>query len=422
MGEFADVAGFYGIIFSFAAIILKFFEEEPPDPIWNKLNKIHEALNQIDDNALAIWVTEREENIAFLLSHSAAAMHTAHAFLKSGAQRSDPIWVPRLSDALRDSFVAVNNLTGNLESGVWLRPNSVKAISMYGDPNDWMAVMPDRAELFSFNRVWDYRWALPAALYTITARIIVLRVAGENSELISQEINGYIDFTGKVLKKMQSGIRSLGKLTEPPWSLSHFLNGNFRVVVADIYGGYYLGSISDPISLVSLEGKARKVPLPPFLKIPPFTFDDFVDAQIKIQAHWKNIIMQRIGWGELLRFIGGLENAVKMLTEQSTKLSTLRDKGIDFSVPEADLQEWLNNPDFTPYPAISQATLNLLGTKRLRKPVHLDVIVFKYEETPDVKSPRKLEEVDLAVLRKAVLAAYNERHGEDVTDFQSLLV
>lgn len=44
------------------------------------------------------------------------------------------------------------------------------------------------------------------------------------------------------------------------------------------------------------------------------------------------------------------------------------------------------------------------------------------KDIPGVKSPRKVEDVDLAVLRKAVLDGYNERHGEEVTDFQTLLV
>ena len=66
--------------------------------------------------------------------------------------------------------------------------------------------------------------------------------------------------------------------------------------------------------------------------------------------------------------------------------------------------------------------LNLLGIKRLRKPVFLDVIVFNYEETPGVTVPRKLVDVDLAVLRKAVVDSYNNRYGEGVTDFRSLLV
>jgi hypothetical protein len=66
--------------------------------------------------------------------------------------------------------------------------------------------------------------------------------------------------------------------------------------------------------------------------------------------------------------------------------------------------------------------LKLVGDKHLRKPVFLDVIVFKYEDTPGVESPRKLEDVNLAVLRTAVVDSYNERYGEGVTDFQSLLL
>ena len=110
----------------------------------------------------------------------------------------------------------------------------------------------------------------------------------------------------------------------------------------------------------------------------------------------------------------------------SNKLSTLCDKGIDFSVPEADLVGWLNDPVNTPYPAISEALFQLLGSKRLRKPVFLDVIVFNYEQMPEfpgfVSSPRKLTEVFLRVLKKAVVDGYNERHGEGVSDFQGLLI
>jgi hypothetical protein len=88
-----------------------------------------------------------------------------------------------------------------LESGLWLRPNSLKAISMYGDPRSWMDLMPDRAELFSFNRVWDYRWALPAALYAITARLIILSVAGEKSEITSLEIKRYLISPQRYLRR-----------------------------------------------------------------------------------------------------------------------------------------------------------------------------------------------------------------------------
>jgi hypothetical protein len=104
------------------------------------------------------------------------------------------------------------------------------------------------------------------------------------------------------------------------------------------------------------------------------------------------------------------------------RLLNLAKVGIDFSVPEADLREWLNNPEFTPYPAMSEALLKLLQGRSLRQPVFVDVIVFNYEETPGVASPRKLADVNFALLRKAILEGYNVRYGETISDFQSLVL
>lgn len=91
--------------------------------------------------------------------------------------------------------------------------------------------------------------------------------------------------------------------------------------------------------------------------------------------------------------------------------------GTDFSVPEADLTQWLNN-SLTPYPAIAGALLNLLEGKRLRQPVYLDVIVWNYEHAPGASSPHSVTEVDLPRLRAAVVEGYNTRFGEAVRDFQ----
>jgi hypothetical protein len=93
--------------------------------------------------------------------------------------------------------------------------------------------------------------------------------------------------------------------------------------------------------------------------------------------------------------------------------------GVDFSVPEVDLRDWLANPLFTPYPTISQALLLLGG--RLRAPVFLDVIVWNYEHTPGVASPRNVADVKLHVLKAAILEASNVRYGTSVSDFQQLL-
>lgn len=93
--------------------------------------------------------------------------------------------------------------------------------------------------------------------------------------------------------------------------------------------------------------------------------------------------------------------------------------GVDFSVPEPDLRSWLANPLYTPYPAISQVIL--LRGWRFIAPVYLDVIVWNYEHTPDISSPRKVADVETEVLKAAILEGSNVRHGTLVMDFEQLL-
>ena len=100
-------------------------------------------------------------------------------------------------------------------------------------------------------------------------------------------------------------------------------------------------------------------------------------------------------------------------------IQALRRAGIDFSVPEADLRTWLADPADTPYPAISQ--LLLLRGWRLKTPVFLDVIVFNYGQSPGVTSPRDVADVKPDVLKTAILAGSNTRHGTQMTNFQQLL-
>ncbi|MCI0622533.1 MAG: hypothetical protein L0387_12885 [Acidobacteria bacterium] len=104
-------------------------------------------------------------------------------------------------------------------------------------------------------------------------------------------------------------------------------------------------------------------------------------------------------------------------------IRALNDVGVDFSVPRPSLVDFLGNPEFTPYPALAAGLLKLLtGRGRmLRRPVFIDVIVFNYEHSPGNPSPRRLEDVDFAVLEAAVLEGFNNRHGEQNTDFGSLL-
>lgn len=105
-----------------------------------------------------------------------------------------------------------------------------------------------------------------------------------------------------------------------------------------------------------------------------------------------------------------------------TTLDRLAVAGIDFSVLESDLMDWLNNPEFTPYPAISEALLRILEGRLLRRPVYLDVVVFNYEHSPGEPSPRRAEDVDADLLRDSVIEASNERYGEAAVDFSELVL
>jgi len=102
-------------------------------------------------------------------------------------------------------------------------------------------------------------------------------------------------------------------------------------------------------------------------------------------------------------------------------LPILRESGIDFSVPRADIIDFLNNSEFTPYPAIADALLQLTEARPLRCFVPIDVIVFNYENTPGVKSPRERADVNVNLLRKNVVDGYNNQHGTTYRSFENLL-
>ncbi|WP_280510969.1 AbfB domain-containing protein [Nocardia farcinica] len=108
-------------------------------------------------------------------------------------------------------------------------------------------------------------------------------------------------------------------------------------------------------------------------------------------------------------------------TDPDTIIQALNAAGVDFSVPEADLKQWLADTENTPYPAVSEALLKLLGVRRLRRPVFIDVIVYNYEQSPGEPSPRRPEDVHPAILESAVIEGFNNRHGEHNNSFKSLL-
>lgn len=286
-----------------------------PDPIMESLNRVHETLKQIQDFNLAAWVTSREDNLAFLIAHSSAALHTASTFVQNNGSRTDPVWAAKIAIAERDSLLAVLTFTRNMEGGYWLRPYSVPAISWAGNPTDywygWMPHMPDRAEVNSYSQVWDYRWALPVLVYAIVARLLVLTAVGTGSRqeqiLLCAEIKGYVGFLQAVFKKRWGGLRTLTQLSDQQLTNLRQM-GRFPMAAVDIYGGDYIGGIYFmtgswyPFSPPSLA--------PPWLnaKSPAPLSEAEVEFNMKAFAtHWWNLLYLRTGLEDLLLFICELQ-------------------------------------------------------------------------------------------------------------------
>jgi hypothetical protein len=102
-------------------------------------------------------------------------------------------------------------------------------------------------------------------------------------------------------------------------------------------------------------------------------------------------------------------------------ITALRSINVDFSVERKNLEEWLGNPEFTPYPAIASALLTLVKGGKLRDLVFIDVIVYNYEHTPGVNSPRTASDVRVDALKAAVLEGYNSRHEPSESSFDAIV-
>jgi hypothetical protein len=118
---------------------------------------------------------------------------------------------------------------------------------------------------------------------------------------------------------------------------------------------------------------------------------------------------------------GELSRLLQLQAPPTAFIDALGNAAVDYSVPEADLTDWLRNPEFTPYPALAQSLLLRLDSTRLRRPVFLDVVAFNYETSPGKPSPRRVEDVHTGVLEAAVVKGWNVRYGEKVSKFGDLL-
>ncbi|TIT07543.1 MAG: OmpA family protein, partial [Mesorhizobium sp.] len=100
-------------------------------------------------------------------------------------------------------------------------------------------------------------------------------------------------------------------------------------------------------------------------------------------------------------------------------ITALGDAGVEAGPRRTDIEGWLRDCQSTSYPAVVQALLFVLRDTRLTRPVFLDDVVFNYEEGQE-NPPHEMGEVDFGRLRKAVLQAFNSRHGLSETAFGAI--
>lgn len=101
-------------------------------------------------------------------------------------------------------------------------------------------------------------------------------------------------------------------------------------------------------------------------------------------------------------------------------LSRLKAMNISYSVPESDLRDWLANPEYTPYPAVAWGLIDLLHDRKLLDAVDLDVIVYNYERAPGAMSPRRIEDIDQAIMTAALIKGFNSRYGRNATNLSQI--
>lgn len=282
------------------------------DPILTALEGLHARLNMIEDAALATWVTMREESLAFLRAHAKTALQFAVEFAASGAPKGDAVWAQRIALADRDSLLAVNTVIGDINSGYWMRPWSVKALSWAGPAdsweNGWMDHIPDRPVKDAYGRVWDHRWAVPISVYVATVRLMVLKLTGAASQKISDEARGFIGFFADAFKRMEAGVRRTQPvMNAKEWHEKWFIRGFFPIAAADINGGYYIGGQNYWWLPQSHSTMPR--PWPPQMQLAPVkNHQDYLNRHETLSRWWWNLVCRQIGLPELLQFSGILEN------------------------------------------------------------------------------------------------------------------
>lgn len=123
---------------------------------------------------------------------------------------------------------------------------------------------------------------------------------------------------------------------------------------------------------------------------------------------------------KLGRVIAFNEGVVPPSTAQGL-LQALQAINIDYSVAESQILDWLGNP-YSLYPQFAKGILKLLDIQQLNNKVYLDVIFYNYKELGGKVVSNSLDgSLDLEILKKAIVEAYEIRNGISVSSFEDIV-
>ena len=247
--------------FGFAILSLVGFDQGD-DPLLRQVqavdNLLHDYFKRMDAAIYASWSATRLAMLADVQAHAAAAREIMRSIFQNHDDLASPLTVARLAQAERDSLVAVNTFTGNIDGGYWLRPYSAQAVSL----EFWANKFEDRAPVNPDNTVWDPRIAIPTLLYAIASRMIVLKAMHGDPRRFCHEINQIVQFLLGVQVRWGEGLRRKLKLTPSEaqqWGgftdvafhagAIDVFTGNFHMIFVDhtAHSLYYaLGFTADP--------------------------------------------------------------------------------------------------------------------------------------------------------------------------------
>jgi hypothetical protein len=320
--EVATLASGYGAIITLGVELLKWMSKgggsgSGTDPLLAALQRIDARLKRIENEQVAEFKLSRKSTLELLQGRSGTAMWNAQEYMALGRPQ-DTFSLNKMAIANFESQASAQTLVQNIDGAFWQRPNNplylaTNPTSYY---DSWMPHMPDDRAPVSDGLTWDYRWALPAVLHIISARVTVLKALGDRSfdagTAGGNEIMRYVKFIEQVRKRITAGLRAL-TYVRPEVLDMYPTMGRAPVAVGDIYTGRGLAAVVyTPHWTKDWFQPRLPWPVPSYrITASPRNAQELTTNVEVVESFWWSVLYASTGIPELERYEGELRGLVK---------------------------------------------------------------------------------------------------------------